>query len=141
MTTEHQIKARIGRVVSDKMDKTVVVEVESRYSHPLYKKILRRTKKYKVHNENNEAKAGYTVRIVETRPLSREKRWRVAQIVSTGEIVELPPQVLEAPTIEKIEPVPAASEQPAENVATPTEGPAAEDLPPSGEQPAEKPKD
>ena len=124
MTTKTHIKTRVGRVISDKMDKTVVVEVVSRYSHPLYKKILRRTSKYKAHNENNEAKAGYTVRIIETRPLSKEKRWRVAEIISKGEIVELPKQVLEAPPVEKIEPT---GEQPAEEgAATPSESPAVE---------------
>ena len=140
MTTEHHIKTRIGRVVSDKMDKTVVVEVESRYSHPLYKKILRRTSKYKAHNENNEAKAGYTVRIIETRPLSKEKRWRVAEIISKGEIVKLPPQVMEAPSVEKIEPVPVASAQPAEGVVATNENPAGETPPTTEETPAEQSK-
>lgn len=140
MTTEHHIKTRIGRVVSDKMDKTVVVEVESRYRHPLYKKILRRTTKYKAHNENNEAKAGYTVRIIETRPLSKEKRWRVGEIISKGEIVELPPQVLEAPPVEKTEPVPAPSAQPAEEDVASTESQVGETTPATDETPPEQPK-
>ncbi|MBF8303640.1 MAG: ribosomal protein [Dehalococcoidia bacterium] len=138
MTTEHQIKTRIGRIVSDKMDKTVVVEVESRYKHPLYKKILRRTSKYKAHNENNEAKAGYTVRIIETRPLSKEKRWRVAEIISTGEIVQLPRQVTEAPPIEKIEPV--VGDQSTEEVVAITESPVTETPPTAGETQAEQTK-
>ena len=74
-------KTRVGVVVSDKMDKTVVVQVERRYAHPLYGKQVTRTKKYHAHDENNEAHAGDTVRIVETRPLSKLKRWRVAEVV------------------------------------------------------------
>lgn len=79
-------KERIGRVVSDKMEKTVVVAVEEFTSHALYGRRLRRTKKLKAHNENNEAKAGDLVRIMETRPLSREKRWRVVEILRHEQI-------------------------------------------------------
>lgn len=74
-------KARIGHVVSDVMDKTVVVAVETLVRHPLYGKIMRRTTKFKAHDEDNSANQGDTVEIVETRPLSREKRWRVSKIV------------------------------------------------------------
>ena len=74
-------KTRIGRVVSDKMDKTIVVAVEDSYRHPLYKKIIRRTVKFKAHDENNECKVGDRVMIMETRPLSKDKRWRLVQIV------------------------------------------------------------
>jgi len=74
-------KTRIGRVVSDKMDKTVVVAVETRVKHPLYGKIVKRTNKLKAHDENNECSTGDRVRIMETRPLSREKRWRVSAIL------------------------------------------------------------
>jgi small subunit ribosomal protein S17 len=70
-----------GVVVSDKMQKTIVVEIMMRKLHPLYKKYLTRTKKVKAHDENNEAKLGDTVRVVETRPLSRDKRWRLSEIV------------------------------------------------------------
>jgi len=77
-------KIREGLVVSDKMDKTVVVAVETRKVHPLYKKAIRRSKKYKAHDENNACKIGNKVKIVETRPLSKEKRWRVLEIVSVG---------------------------------------------------------
>jgi len=80
-------KARVGRVVSDKMDKTVVVEVQVLRRHPLYRRILRRTKKYKAHDEANVAKMGDLVRIIESRPYSKEKRWRVAEIVKRGEEV------------------------------------------------------
>ncbi|GFN36922.1 30S ribosomal protein S17 [Tepidimicrobium xylanilyticum] len=74
-------KVRVGYVVSDKMDKTVVVAVETFVTHPLYKKQIRRTTKFKAHDENNECKIGDLVRIMETRPLSKEKRWRVMEIV------------------------------------------------------------
>jgi len=74
-------KTRVGKVVSDKMDKTIVVAVETRVPHPLYKKIIKRTYKLKAHDENNECSSGDTVRIMETRPLSREKRWRLVEIV------------------------------------------------------------
>jgi small subunit ribosomal protein S17 len=74
-------KERIGTVVSDKMDKTAVVAVERFKRHRIYRKAVRLTQKYKVHDENNEARAGDIVRIVESRPLSREKRWRIAEIV------------------------------------------------------------
>ena len=81
-------KVREGLVVSNKMAKTVVVAVETRKVHPLYKKAIRVTKKYKAHDENNACKIGDKVKIVETRPLSKEKRWRVAEITSTKEVVE-----------------------------------------------------
>src|SRR5690349_14613956 len=74
-------KTRVGLVVSDKMDKTVVVAIERRMAHPVYGKMMTRTKKLKAHDEENSAKAGDTVRIMETRPLSKDKRWRVVEIV------------------------------------------------------------
>jgi len=74
-------KVRSGRVVSDKMDKTVVVAVETLVRHPLYGRIVRRTSKFKAHDENNECRIGDVVEIVETRPLSREKRWRVSRVI------------------------------------------------------------
>lgn len=86
MSEEHR-KTRVGRVVSDKMQKTVVVEVEVPKRHRLYGRILRRSKRYKAHDERNEAKMGDIVRIAETRPLSKEKRWRVAQILQRGDYV------------------------------------------------------
>ena len=84
---EKKRKTRFGRVVSDKMDKTVVVAVETPKRHPLYKKTIKRAVKYKAHDENNECRLGDIVRIVETRPLSRQKRWRVAEIITKGEVV------------------------------------------------------
>ncbi|WP_067934877.1 30S ribosomal protein S17 [Alicyclobacillus kakegawensis] len=80
-------KVRVGKVVSDKMDKTIVVAVEERVMHPLYGKTVRRTKKFKAHDENNEAKVGDVVRIMETRPLSKEKRWRLVEIVEKAVIL------------------------------------------------------
>ena len=74
------IKTRTGVVVSDKMDKTVVVQLEKMVMHPIYKKFVRRRVKYKVHDENNDARTGDTVLIEETRPLSRHKRWTVKSI-------------------------------------------------------------
>jgi small subunit ribosomal protein S17 len=74
-------KSRVGTVVSDKMDKTVVVAVERQYAHPLYGKQVTRTKKYHAHDENNDYHTGDTVRIVETRPLSKLKRWRVVEVI------------------------------------------------------------
>ena len=74
-------KTRIGRVVSDKMDKTIVVAIEDRVAHPLYKKIVKRTYKLKAHDEKNEAGVGDRVRVMETRPLSKDKRWRLVEIV------------------------------------------------------------
>ncbi|MBQ9313894.1 MAG: 30S ribosomal protein S17 [Clostridia bacterium] len=74
-------KTRTGKVISDKMDKTVVVAVETRVKHPLYGKMMKRTLKVKAHDENNECGIGDTVRVMETRPLSKDKRWRVESIV------------------------------------------------------------
>ena len=74
-------KVRVGKVISDKMDKTVVVAISDRVAHPLYKKIVGRTYKLKAHDENNECGIGDTVKVMETRPLSKDKRWRVAEIV------------------------------------------------------------
>lgn len=78
-------KVRVGVVVSDKMDKTVVVAVMRSYRHPLYKKTIRRTKKYMAHDEHNQCRVGDRVEIVETRPLSRHKRWRVRQILERAQ--------------------------------------------------------
>lgn len=74
-------KKRIGRVVSDKMDKTIVVAVETKVRHPLYGKTMNRTTKFKAHDENNEANMNDRVLIMETRPLSKDKRWRLVEIV------------------------------------------------------------
>ncbi len=80
-------KSMIGIVVSDKMDKTVVVAIENSVRHPMYNKIIKRTKKYKAHDEENACKVGDKVKIVETRPLSKDKRWRVAEILEKAPVV------------------------------------------------------
>jgi small subunit ribosomal protein S17 len=81
MAERNNRKVRTGVVVSDKMDKTIVVAVENFMRHPLYGKTIKRTKKFKAHDENNECRIGDVVKIMETRPLSRDKRWRLVQIV------------------------------------------------------------
>lgn len=78
-------KVRVGTVVSDKMEKTAVVAVESYYQHPLYKKILRKIKKLKIHDPDNKTKIGDVVKIAETRPLSKTKRWRLLEIIRKAE--------------------------------------------------------
>ena len=74
-------KTRVGKVVSDKMDKTIVVAVEEHVKHPRYKKIVKETYKLKAHDENNECRIGDTVKVMETRPLSKDKRWRLVEIM------------------------------------------------------------
>ncbi len=74
-------KTRTGKVISDKMDKTIVVAIEDHVKHPLYKKIVKKTYKLKAHDENNECRKGDTVKVMETRPLSKDKRWRLVEIV------------------------------------------------------------
>jgi len=85
-------KNMIGRVTSNKMDKTVVVAVETTKHHPAYKKTIKMTVKYKAHDANNECGVGDKVRISETRPLSRDKRWRVAEIITRKEALEIQPE-------------------------------------------------
>ena len=79
--TRNLRKTRVGHVVSDKMDKTIVVAIEYNVKHPLYGKIVKRTYKLKAHDENNECRIGDRVRVMETRPLSKDKRWRLVEIV------------------------------------------------------------
>lgn len=74
-------KIRVGKVVSDKMDKTIVVAIEDSVQHPLYKKVMKRTYKLKAHDENNECKIGDKVKVMETRPLSKDKRWRLVEVI------------------------------------------------------------
>ena len=81
MSERNMRKTVVGKVVSDKMDKTIVVAVEDHVKHPLYKKIVKRTYKLKAHDENNECKIGDTVKVMETRPLSNDKRWRLVEIM------------------------------------------------------------
>ena len=81
MSERNLRKTRTGLVVSDKMDKTIVVTIEDNVRHPLYKKIIKRTVKLKAHDENNECNIGDRVRVMETRPLSKDKRWRLVEII------------------------------------------------------------
>ena len=83
------IKSKIGRVVGDKMDKTIVVAIESFRRHPVYNKRVRRTRNFKVHDEANQAHAGDLVRIVESRPYSKQKRWRLEAILERGEEIKV----------------------------------------------------
>ncbi len=89
---EGKRKIRVGCVVSDRMDKTVVVAVETPKRHPLYKKTLKRAVRYKAHDEKNQCGLGDIVKIVETRPLSKQKRWRVAEVITKGEVAEVKPE-------------------------------------------------
>ena len=88
-------KTRLGRVLSSKMDETVVVMVETRRPHPRYKKVVTHRAKFKAHDGGNTCGVGDLVRIVESRPLSKEKRWRVAEIVTKAEIVEIKPEEID----------------------------------------------
>jgi small subunit ribosomal protein S17 len=89
MAGKHKI--RLGHVISDNMEKTVVVEVEVAKHHPLYHKTIKKSIKYKAHDENKISKTGDTVKIAETRPLSHDKRWRVVEVVDKGDVVEIKP--------------------------------------------------
>jgi small subunit ribosomal protein S17 len=138
VTGETRRKERIGVVVSNKMQKTVVVAVETFKRHRIYKKILRQTRRFKVHDEKSVCGLGDLVRIVETRPLSREKRWRVAEVLVRGEVPEVKPKEIGTELIEELQakmtpppPVPAAVEEVEAPAAEPeavveVEAPAAE---------------
>jgi small subunit ribosomal protein S17 len=101
-------KTKVGQVLSNKMDKTVVVSVESHRHHPIYKKTMRNVVKYKAHDEKNECAIGDTVRIVETRPLSKEKRWRVSEIMIKAAAIDVKPEEIE-PKLVSEKPEPEAS--------------------------------
>ena len=90
MVTDNQVnrKNMIGKVTSDKMDKTIAIRVETVKQHPLYKKTIKTSKKYKAHDENNEAKTGDIVKIMETRPLSKDKRWTLIEIVQKAKTLQ-----------------------------------------------------
>jgi small subunit ribosomal protein S17 len=87
MSERNARKEQLGKVVSDKMDKTIVVAVETYKKHNLYHKRIKYTKKFKAHDENNQAKIGDTVRIAETRPLSKDKRWRLVEVVEVAVVI------------------------------------------------------
>ncbi len=105
----------IGTVVSNKMDKTAVVAVERRHRHPLYRKIIRTTKRYKAHDPNNNAVLGDVVRIIESRPISKEKRWRIAETLVRGNVADIAPREIGIP--EETEPEPKAAPVEAASVA------------------------
>ena len=125
-------KRRIGQVISDKMDKTVVVTVQWRQQHPIYRKSIRRISKFHAHDEQNDARIGDRVLIVETKPLSRLKRWRIAEILERHEVPEIAPQEIGAEIEEEIA-------QPEAAVAV-TEAPQAEMADTVEQEPAEEPE-
>ncbi|HWO72425.1 MAG TPA: 30S ribosomal protein S17 [Dehalococcoidia bacterium] len=124
-------KSLIGVVVSNKMDKTAVVSVERRYPHPLYHKIIRSTKKYKAHDPRNEATLGDIVRIEETRPLSKEKRWRIAETLVRGNVAEIAPREIGVPEEALLRPEASAAfvEEPATAPEEAAAGGASEEAP------------
>jgi small subunit ribosomal protein S17 len=104
-------RTKVGRVVSDKMDKTVVVSVERLQRHPIYKRVIRRSTKFKAHDQDNTARVGDTVRIEESRPLSRDKRWRLIEVLGHGVAETVSePMADEAILIPEPKPDPAATE-------------------------------
>ncbi len=114
-------KTLIGIVVSNKMDKTAVVSVERRYPHPLYHKIIKSSKRYKAHDPRNEAVLGDVVRLEETRPLSKEKRWRIAETLTRGNVADIAPREIGMPEealLEKQAPPAPAAAAPAAEPAT-----------------------
>jgi small subunit ribosomal protein S17 len=135
-------KVREGTVVSDKMTQTVVVAVHSAIRHPLYKKTIRRVRKYMAHDEEEKAKIGDRVRIVEAAPISKHKRWRVAEVLSHGEVPELAPEAIDATLVEDLaaplpQPTTAAAAEPVpEDAGAPAEAEAAE---PAAVEPEESP--
>jgi small subunit ribosomal protein S17 len=118
----------IGIVVSVKMDKTAVVSIERREPHPLYRKIVRSTKRYKVHDPNNSAVLGDVVRIVESRPISKEKRWRIAETMVRGNVAEVAPREIGVPEEALATPAAPAVEAPPTPAAAPVAAAAATEL-------------
>ena len=126
-------KSIVGIVVSNKMDKTAVVAVVTRSPHPLYRKIVKTTKRYKAHDPNNAAVLGDVVRIVESRPISKEKRWRIAETLTRGNVADLAPRDIGAPAEALVQRVaPAVAVTPTELTADVAEetAPAVTDTPP-----------
>ena len=110
-------KVRVGTVIQDRMDKTVVVAVEWRRPHKLYRKPVRRRSRFYAHDEANQCRIGDEVRIIETRPLSRLKRWRVVEVISSTDIAEIAPQEIDREIIEGADAPQTASEEPVEAAA------------------------
>ena len=105
MTSERVVnrKPRVGTVVSDKNDKTIVVEIERASRHRIYHKVIRRTKKYHVHDENNVATVGDLVRIEECRPISRMKRWMLVEVLTERAVAEVAPETLDASLVQEMQ--------------------------------------
>lgn len=110
-------KARVGTVVSDKMDKTIVVSVQRASRHPIYKKVIRRTKKYHAHDEQNSATVGDLVRIEEAAPTSKTKRWRLVQILTERDVAEVAPETIDQSLVEEVQRSAAHAEADAEAAA------------------------
>ena len=123
--TRGRRKSMVGIVVSNKMDKTAVVAVERRRPHPLYRKIVRSTKRYKAHDPNNTAVLGDVVRIEETRPLSKEKRWRIAETLTRGNVADVAPRDIGAPEGALIQPIAPPPPTPPRAAAVEAETPVA----------------
>ena len=136
-----QEKLQTGTVVSNKMDKTVVVRIDRHKRHRLYGKTMRETRRYKAHDEKNECRLGDIVKIAETRPLSREKRWRVVEVVVKGDVAEVAPREIGAHIIEETRAA-AAAEASARAEAEAAAAPAAVEVAPAAEAdaaPADEP--
>jgi small subunit ribosomal protein S17 len=134
-------KVRIGAVISDKMDKTRVVAVPWSQRHRVYKRAIRRLSKFKVHDEENTTRMGDQVRIIETRPLSKDKRWRIVEILVRGEQVDVAPEEIDATLVEEMEQLPktAAATVVAEAVVEePDEPPVMEEAPAEADEPADE---
>ncbi len=117
--SEQRRKTRIGMVVSDKADKTVVIAFEWRQRHPLYRKSVRRITRFQAHDEQNTCRVGDQVRIVETRPISRTKRWRVVEVLARGEVPEVKPSEIGAPLENAVQAAPATVAQVADVAVEP----------------------
>ena len=115
-----------GVVVSDKMDKTVVVDVSRRKQHPLYRKVINRSRRFKAHDDANACNVGDVVRILETRPLSRGKRWRVIEILQRGDVAEVAPDLIGRELEAEVQAAPRAEAEPGEPAAEAADEPAAE---------------
>lgn len=143
--TRGRRKTLVGTVVSVKMDKTAVVAVERRYPHPLYHKIIRSTKRYKAHDPNNAAVLGDTVRIVESRPISKEKRWRIMETMTRGNVAELQPREIAVPDEAgpmrqaPVAATPSTTQVAAETPETPAVAPASDTVPTTAEVADETP--
>lgn len=115
----------VGEVVSNKMNKTVVVEIKSRKPHPLYRRIVNSTRRFKAHDEENRCNLGDLVRVIESKPISKEKHWQVAEVLTKGHVAELQPAEIGRTEVEEI--LPARTQ--AEEAAAETEASAAEEEP------------